>query len=467
MNDSSYKRIHRQIASRRFPNMPPNRIMPRTRRVAIVCQPWDNIASQSDNSTIIVSYHLALCLARDCHVTIYGRRGPGQKRWEVDGIVEFKRLKVFQIPQKLIDTFFGILAHYQKRRIKYVLSIWYHLLYSIRIAISIRVSRYDVVHVHNFLQFTSIIKFFNPTATICLHMHCAWLRQFATAASERRLRKVDLIIGVSDCITEGIRNRYPTLADRCHTVYNGVDTARFCPGPVVSSPDDRPARLLYIGRLSPEKGVHLLIRAFKILAESRPTLQLDIVGYPGIVPYIYLLPDPENRAAATLEPFYGSRAFDMVRRQFLLKGEAYLADLAAAAAGDSRIIFHGGVLQSDTIAFYRRAAILVAPSIIESFGMPVAEASACALPVVASDCGGLPEIVEHRRTGILVSCGEAEEMALAISQLIDDPELARAMGEAGRQRILERFTWEASARRLADLIEKLSPAHESQSLSSS
>jgi glycosyltransferase involved in cell wall biosynthesis len=426
----------------------------RTRRIAIVCQPWDNIASQSENSIVTVSYQLARCLARDWHVAIYGRRGQGQQRWELDGTIEFKRLKVFQKPQQLIETLFSILSCYKKRRINYMSSEWYHLFYALRVAISIRASKYDVVHVHNFLQFASVIKLFNPRATICLHMHCEWLRQFATETSERRMHKVDLMIGVSDYITEGTRIRFPAIAARCHTVYNGVDTVRFCPSP---PQNEGPQRLLFLARVSPEKGVHVLIKAFKILAQSRPTLQLDIVGRAGILPYIYLAPDPDDRAIASLEPFYGNRLSEMVRRQLILKGHGYLDDLVADAAGDGRIVFHGVIPHAETIDLYSQATVMLIPSVWnEPSPLPAYEAAACGLPIVSTRSGGIPEIVEHGRTGLLVARGDAEELALAISEVIDDPALARAMGVAGRQRVLERFTWEASARRLADLIESVS-----------
>ena len=292
-------------------------------------------------------------------------------------------------------------------------------------------------------------------------MQCEWLTQFATAASERRLRRVDLVIGCSDHITEAIKARFPMIASRCHTVYNGVDTARFCPLPDVAAPAEKPPgeepqRLLFVARLSPEKGVHVLIQAFKILAESRPALRLDLVGYAGLLPYLYLAPDLQDRAIASLEPFYGSRPFDMVRRQLVQKGRAYLADLAAEAAGDDRIVFHGGVLQAGTIDFYRRATVLVFPSVWhEPFGMPTIEASACGLPVVATRSGGIPEVVEDGRTGILAARGDARELALAIGRVLDDPTLARAMGEAGRQRVVEHFSWEAVARRLAEVIDSV------------
>jgi glycosyltransferase involved in cell wall biosynthesis len=435
------------------------------RRIAIVCQPWDHVASESGNSIVVIAYQLARCLARDWHVTIYGRRLSGQKRREIDSeTIEFRHLKIRHRPQAIIERLLSVLACYKRRRINYILSMWYHLFYAVRVALSIRALKYDVVLVHNFLQFASVIKLFNPSATICLSMHCEWLTQFATAVSERRLQKVDLITGCSDYITEGIKTRFPAIAARCHTVHDGVDTDRFCPASDVLEAKVGPARLLYVGRLSPEKGVHVLIQAFKILAKSRPTLQLDLIGGPYPQPYLYLAPDPNDQVIASLEPFYGNQLSEMVRRQLVLKGQAYLNDLVAEAAGDERIVFHGSVLQTETIDFYRRATVLVFPSVWhEPSGLPTFESQACGLPVVSTHSGGIPEYVEDGRTGILVARGDAEELALAIGQVIDDVALARAMGEAGRQRALERFSWEASARRLADLIESVSRAPGSRS----
>jgi len=173
--------------------------MARTRRIAIVCQPWDNVAPQSGSSIVIIAYQLARRLAGNSYVTIYGWRGPGLKKSAVDGdTIRFKRLRVLQIPQGLVEICFGIIACYLKKRNNYMFSYFYHPFYALRVALSIRVSKCDIFIVHNFLQFASIIKLFNPSVKICLSMHCEWLTQFATPASECRLRKVDLIIGCSN-----------------------------------------------------------------------------------------------------------------------------------------------------------------------------------------------------------------------------------------------------------------------------
>lgn len=426
-----------------------------TRRIAIVCHPTDSVALQSGHSIPIIAYQLARCLPQNWRSTLYGRRWPGQKRRETDGdTIEFKRVSVFYKLNWLLQILSGILGSYTQIRIRYHMQYYYHIFYALRIALNIRASKFNVVLVFNFPQFASIIKLINPSATLCLYMQCEWLTQFATAASERKLRDIDLIVTCSDYITGTIRSRFPEIAARCHTLYNAVDTDSFHPPRDVSMPSYNADRLLYVGRISPEKGVHVLIRAFKIVAESRPGLQLHIVGNATLMPYLFLWPDRKDQAIASLEAFYGKTLFDMVRRQLFLRAKGYLADLAGEIAGDDRIVFQGAVLHPGLIELYHRAAMLVFPSVWnEPFGMPTAEAMACGLPVVSTCSGGIPEIVEDGRTGLLVARDDVGELARGIRQLIDDPARARAMGEAGRQRVLQRFTWDTSARHLIDLIE--------------
>jgi glycosyltransferase involved in cell wall biosynthesis len=423
------------------------------RRIAIVCQPWDNVSPQDNSSIPVIAYQLARRLAGDWHVTLYGRRGRGQKRRGFDGEnIEFKRLRVFQKPQSLVEVLLGILACYKKICFPYIISYWYHLFYCIRVALSIRASKSDVVLVFNFVQFAKIIKLLNPAARICLHMQCEWLSDFAKA-SERRLRAVDLIFGCSDYITERIRTSFPEMAARCHTVYNGVDPALFCAALDLPADSSKVGRLLYVGRLSSEKGVHVLVQAFSLLIRNYPGLKLDLVGSADAPKYVYSCPNLQDPAIASYQPFYGKTLFDMVRRQLILRNRSYYDDLAVEAAGDARIIFHGAVAHADTIDFYRGAALVVVPSVWhEPFGIPTIEAMACGVPVVSTFSGGIPEIVEQGRTGILVARGDVRELALAIGQLIDNPALAHAMGEAGRQRAIERFSWDVVSRRLADLI---------------
>ena len=87
------------------------------------------------------------------------------------------------------------------------------------------------------------------------------------------------------------------------------------------------------------------------------------------------------------------------------------------------------------------------PSLRESFGIVALEAMAMKLPVIASRIGGLEEVVEHERTGLLVPPGDAAALAEAIRTLAENPEMRRNMGEAGRQRVAEKFSIESTIRR--------------------
>jgi glycosyltransferase involved in cell wall biosynthesis len=110
------------------------------------------------------------------------------------------------------------------------------------------------------------------------------------------------------------------------------------------------------------------------------------------------------------------------------------AEKQAARLGlTERVRFAGW--QADLDAFYRRASLLVVPSLWpEPFGIVGLEAMARALPVVAYRSGGIPEWLEDRVTGLLVEPGDVDALAAAIDRLLGDPALARAMGRAGQER---------------------------------
>ncbi len=96
---------------------------------------------------------------------------------------------------------------------------------------------------------------------------------------------------------------------------------------------------------------------------------------------------------------------------------------------------------------FSHAAVFACPSIYEPFGLINLEAMACETPVVASAVGGILEVVEDGKTGILVAPGRPEELAAALRRILENPGLGRAMGLAGRRRVEERFSWASIAQR--------------------
>jgi glycosyltransferase involved in cell wall biosynthesis len=110
------------------------------------------------------------------------------------------------------------------------------------------------------------------------------------------------------------------------------------------------------------------------------------------------------------------------------------------------VTFVSGVSDERIVELYAEASVAVVPSLYEGFSLPAIEAMACGVPLVATTGGALPEVVgADGVTGLLVPPGDAGALAAALGRVLDDPVLAARLSFAGRQRVLERFTWRACA----------------------
>src|SRR5262249_3834736 len=112
----------------------------------------------------------------------------------------------------------------------------------------------------------------------------------------------------------------------------------------------------------------------------------------------------------------------------------------------------------ELVQLLSHAAVFVCPSVYEPFGLVNLEAMACEAPVVASAVGGIPEIVEDGRTGLLVPPADPAALAAAVNALLADPARARALGQAGRRRVLDRFTWAHTARQTLAVYQRVAAA---------
>jgi glycosyltransferase involved in cell wall biosynthesis len=317
------------------------------------------------------------------------------------------------------------------------------LTHALQVAKDLRSQKCDVVHIHNFSQFVPIIRAFNPKIKIVLHMHCEWLTQLNPAMIKKRLMKTDLVIGCSEYITEKIRDRFPEFAQRCQTVFNGADVNFLNK----ENDHDKPRKngmrqLLFVGRVSPEKGVHVLLDALQIVATRIPQTQLKIVGQPGASPQftIAVSDDPKD---SNLWSFY--------RGNYLSHLQSKLSPSLA-----SHVSFAGSIPHDQLIHYYRDSDILILPSVIEEpFGMPIIEAMAAGLPVVATRSGGIPEIVLDGETGLLVERDNSSALAQAILRLLLDEDSRKSMGKAARERAVEFFSWEKTVENLLSQYKKL------------
>ena len=201
---------------------------------------------------------------------------------------------------------------------------------------------------------------------------------------------------------------------RTRIIYGGADPRRFAPDPASVR-----RGVLFVGRITPHKGIDRLINALPSGAE------LLIAGTAGHDPR-----PPERDYPQLLQQLASNRA----------------------------VRFIGPVSDQALPELYRRVAVLALPSVertcygqhvrvSELLGLVAIEAMASGTPVVCSRLGGLPEVVQHGSTGFLVEPGSEAELRDRLAELLSQPGLARRMGSRARTLFLDRFTWEACARR--------------------
>ncbi|MGQ0571214.1 MAG: glycosyltransferase family 4 protein [Armatimonadota bacterium] len=390
-------------------------------KIAIVSQPFDYVAPRQSASVVIWTHEVARRLARGHTVIVYARqsglKGPDggrprfQPRVEVVEGVEYRRMPVTLDAwlNRVLRRLPWLVGAHRPGRPMFSSSL-YSIGYARQIARDLRRQRCDIVHILNFASFAPLIRSMAPETKVVLHMRCEWLTEWDRAVVEPQVRHADLVLGISEHIARTIRQAFPAMADRVRSVHNGVDLAHFAPRN--GSRPAEAAHLVYVGRISPEKGVHVLLEAFEYVLARRPDATLQIVG-------------PEYRRAG--------------RQGYLAGLKRGLSPRVAA-----RVRFAGFVEHEDLPQVYENAAVFVSPSLQEAFGMTLVEAMAMGLPVVSTRTGGIPEVIDDGRTGLLVEPGDARGLAEAILKLLNDPSLRAAMGASGRRRVEERFSWDQS-----------------------
>lgn len=295
-----------------------------------------------------------------------------------------------------------------------------------------------MIHIHNFSQFVPIIRATNPKAKIVLHLHCEWVNRLDRDAIAPRLEKADSVISCSDYVTEKIKNRFPEYASICQTVNNGVDANYFVPSSSYPPRQKQNApQILFVGRISPEKGLHDLIDAFIKVTEKYPQAVLTIAGSHIVVQKEFLFDLQHEPEVQALKAFYDSNYLEYLQKQI----PAHLS---------SQVVFTGSLAHEELLPYYQNADVVVNPSLSEAFGMSLVEAMATETPVVATKIGGMPEIVNDGVTGLLSEPGDPQALATAIIELISDSRRATAMGRAGRKKVLERYCWSKIAESLVD-----------------
>ena len=408
-------------------------------KLCFVNQPWTIAAPpMGSDSTGIWSYQIGNRLARRYQVTYYGcvsnLNSSNPQHSDSSSQIEYRAISpkidsILKIPKK-IATLLKL-----NSKLPYFGSAWFNFGYGWQIARDCAKENYDIIHIHNFSQFVPIIRADNSEAKIVLHLHCEWVNRLDRPIIANRLSKADLVISCSDYVTNKIRTRFPEYASRCATVNNGVDADYFVPGDREGE-EDAP-QILFVGRISPEKGIHDLIDAFIKITEKYPSARLTIAGPNLVVSREFLFDLQHEPEVQALEPYYAIDYLEHIKSKI----PAHLA---------SQVIFTGSLPQARLLPYYQKADLVINPSLSEAFGMSLVEAMATQTPVIATDIGGMPEIVDDGLTGLIVDPGNPQALASAMVEIIDNPHKARAMGKAGRIKVLQRYCWSKIAESLVN-----------------
>jgi starch synthase len=257
-------------------------------------------------------------------------------------------------------------------------------------------------------------------------------------------QSADGVVAVSESMKRDVHDEYAVALDKIRVIHNGIDLREYRPTPDLSvlkafDIDPDVPYVLFVGRITRQKGIVHLVNAIR---------------------HFHLGSQVVLCAGAPDTPDIAKEMTDAVER--------------ARAQSSHQIIWIREMLPKEKIiTLYTHAAIFVCPSIYEPFGIINLEAMACETPVVASAVGGIPEVVDHGTTGLLVapevlSPTEVEprhpeqfskDLANAVNTLLDDPDLRANMARRARARVEQQFSWTSIARRTLEFYEHILARH--------
>jgi glycosyltransferase involved in cell wall biosynthesis len=322
----------------------------------------------------------------------------------------------------------------------------------LRLVNLIRSGRFDLVHLHEysrtsfFRTYPKVIQFHNNPLDRPNHA------EFVNEAPKywAQVGKSGAQIAVSNFVKKRLQLAHQeagpdALPENIITNYSGVDSMRFCSAVTRSERArirhelglrDSDVLFLFAGAVRPEKGVDYLARVFARLSDENVDACLAIAG--------------------------GSRLWiesGWLGGSPLEATEQQVRDILQPAIVRKRAFMLGIISPLDIGAYYAAADVLVLPSMFqETFGLVVLEAFSAGLPVIAFRSGGVPELIEHGRNGILVGQGEEEALLSSMREVMRDPDLRERLGAEGKK-TAAKFPWDYTVDRLEAIYETVLKGH--------
>ena len=311
----------------------------------------------------------------------------------------------------------------------------------------------DIVHCHTWYTHLAgcLAKYMYDVplflTTHSLEPHRPWkVEQLGTAyhvsswIERTAYGNADGVVAVSNAMLQDVQLLYGVAAENARVIHNGIDLDEYRPTESIETLrecgiDPDVPFVLFVGRVTRQKGIIHLVRAIRHFnAGAQVVLCAGAPDTPEIA--LEMETAVEEARAQSAHPIVWIR--EMLPRE-------------------------------KTIHLYTHATIFVCPSVYEPFGIINLEAMACETPVVASAVGGIPEVVEHGETGLLVAPGAvsasdveprhpeqfARDLAMAVNTLLDDPALCESMARKARARVEQHFSWRSIARQTVEFYEDI------------
>lgn len=220
------------------------------------------------------------------------------------------------------------------------------------------------------------------------------------------VRNLNHLLTVSNQSRKDILQAFKIPDSKISIVFNGIDTDDFAPMPAIKR---LPFRLIATASADvPLKGLDYLLKAMASLKSRYPALELLVIG---------------SRK-------HGGHTDQLINKLGI----------------NDKIRFFTNLTTDEIKALYAESTIAVVPSLYEGFGLPAGEAMSCGIPVISTTGGALPEVVGD--AGVQVPIKDSPAMAAAIANLLDNPDKREKLGAAGRNRILEKFSWDVAAKQM-------------------
>jgi glycosyltransferase involved in cell wall biosynthesis len=297
--------------------------------------------------------------------------------------------------------------------------------------------RVDIIHVHDWLAATAGIglkHIFRVPLVATIHSTEIGRRGALRTNYDRMIHQTEAwlcheawkVICCSEYMASHVRWAFGLSSDKVSVIPNGVDVKNFEEKfdkaefrSKFATPDEK--IVLYVGRLVYEKGVHVLINAVpKVLSK--------------------------------------------VNAKFVIVGDGYMKNSFKTQVNHMNLahkIYFTGFVDNKTLwALYRCADVVVVPSLYEPFGITALEAMAAQTPVIASDTGGLKEIIQHEQTGIKVYPGNVDSLVWGITRVLLDPGFAEWIKSNAYKRVLEYYNWDRISQKTKELYEVVHSEYE-------